>query len=622
MLGEHADFRLGEWIVRPQQCRIERDGESVRVKPKSMAVLECLARSDGGVTSRTALFESVWPGAIVTDDVLTHSIVELRKAFDESARDARIIETIPKKGFRLVPEVMPLPPASEAGKRRLSIVHLAALLIILLSVSLLWWWIDSAPVTTDSPVAESRSVAVLPFVDMSPEKDQGYFADGLAEELINRLANLKGLQVTARTSSFFFKESNHNLHAIGEMLDVKHVVEGSVRKSESEFRITAQLIEVDSGFHLWSAAYDRPIEDVFVVQEEIAEAVARALSIKLSVGELGTIVGGTGSVEAFEQVLLGNSLFHNFDAESMLRAAEHYRAATEIDPNFALAWAALANVYRNTRIVLSEEDFQAHEQQSDFALAEAAKLAPMAPYILRQTANAFIDNGRWADAASQIAIAEELDNRAVVNAVHVDLLTKTGKTRDAIALMERSRRVDPLSATAAMYLGHLYTSRGEYDKALAELNRGYDIGWSLPLISVEGMVAALHTRDAGTIESWLERAIQHEQPGALGVHNEMAARFRDRESALIWLHDAFESSAIADYYTVIWASFFGDTDLAVRALQRTPDLWVVWLPIMSEVRQSPEFKSIIRDIGMESYWREYGWPDYCRAISNDDFECR
>ena len=106
------------------------------------------------------------------------------------------------------------------------------------------------------------------------------------------------------------------------------------------------------------------------------------------------------------------------------------------------------------------------------------------------------------------------------------------------------------------------------------------------------------------------------------MHSEMTQRFGDSESALIWLHEAFESSSIADYYTVIWAGFYRDTDLAMRALQRSPDLWVVWLPLMSEVRRTPEFKSLVRDIGMESYWREYGWPDDCHPTSGDDFECR
>ena len=622
MSTEQSDFRLGVWTVRPQRCLIERGSESVRVKPKSMAVLECLARANGGVTSRDALFDAVWPGAIVTDDVLTHSIVELRKAFDESARDAQIIETIPKKGFRLVPEVKPVRAGKNSGKLRFSMPQLIGLVVALVSMALIWDRIDSQSARPGSNISEAKSIAILPFVDMSPDKDQGYFADGLAEELINRLTQLQGLQVTARTSSFFFKETNDDLRVIGEMLGVNHLLEGSVRKSESEFRITAQLIEVSSGFHLWSETFDRPIEDIFAVQEELAEAVARALSIKLSVGELGSVVGGTKIVDAFDQVLLGNSLFGKFDAESMLQAAEHYKRATEIDPNFALAWAGLADVYRRTRLVLAEQDYQTYLQQSEVALAEATKLAPMAPYILRQAADAYIDAGRWADADAKLSLAEELDSRAATTGVHVDLLAKTGRISDAIAMMERSRRMDPLSATAAMYLGHLYTSQGDYEKALSELDRGYELGGSLPLISVEGMVAALHTGDLAIARIWLGRAIEHGQPGARGVHDEMAQRLGDRESALSWLNDAFESSSIADYYTAIWASFYDDTALAVRALQRSPDPWAFWLPLMSDVRRLPEFRDLIRDMGLESYWREFGWSDYCHAIEIDDFECR
>ncbi len=621
MRPDQSDFCVGDWVVRPQRCRIERGSKAVRVKPKSMAVLECLARADGAVITRDALFAAVWPGAAVTDDVLTHSVVELRKAFDESARDARVIETIPKKGFRLVPPVRPLDNESSRGKRLLSTWSLAGIGASIILGIFAWQWL--ATTETIEPLTGAQTIAVLPFVDMSPDGDQAYFADGLSEELINRLTQLRGLQVTGRTSSFYFKGRNGDLREIGERLDVNHVLEGSVRKSGTQLRITAQLIDVSNGFHLWSRIFDRPFEDVFLIQEEIAESVAQALSIKLQVGELGTIVGGTDNIDAFDQVLLGIALYREFDADAMLQAAEHFERAITLDPEFALAWAYLADVYRNTRLVLSNEDYAVNREQSELALDRALQLAPTSPYILRTAARRYIDEGRWSKTESTLALAESSENQAAStnSSIRIEFYTKMGRVNDAIALTERVRRINPLDPSVTMYLGHLYSSQGLHEKALAELDRGYGLHGSLPLISVEGLLTALASDDEDEITRWLARAIEHEQPGAQNVHREMAQRLGDREIALSWLRNAFENSSVPDYYTVVWASYYHDIELALAALQRSPDPWAFWLGVTADIRERPEFKSLVRELGLEAYWREFGWADYCRPLGADDFEC-
>ena len=234
----------------------------MRIKPKAMQVLQCLAGASPEVVTRNELFDRVWPGSVVSDDALTQCIVELRKAFGDSPQHGKVIETIPKRGFRLVPDTAPVEasaddPPPPAKNKLLNWLPAAALVPIILAAVIHFNDArDAGPVAAAVP---EKSLAVLPFVDMSSESDQGHFADGLSEELITQLSRLEGLLVTGRTSSFRFQDSDEDLRTIGGMLGVRHILEGSVRRSGEQIRVTAQLIDVESGFHVWADTYDRPL---------------------------------------------------------------------------------------------------------------------------------------------------------------------------------------------------------------------------------------------------------------------------------------------------------------------------------------------------------------------------
>lgn len=616
------DFRLDDWIVRTQRCCIERGTESRRVKPKSMEVLECLARARGGVVSRGKLFDSVWPGHVVTDDVLTNCVVELRKAFDDSARDPRVIETIPKKGFRLVSEVLAVDDAgSDTATPRLSrrlMVGAAVLLLITIGSG---WHFSRGP----APVVTTiNSVAVLPFVDLSTTQDQEYFAHGLSEELINRLTQLKGLLVTGRTSSFYFEGRNEDLRSIGRQLSVNHVLEGSVRKSKDELRITAQLIDVNSGFHIWSETFDRQNDDIFSIQEEIAEAVATALSIKLSVGQLGTFEGGTNNLEAFDELMLGNAALDEFGAESTLRAMRHFARAVELDPGFAVAWNRLANTYRVAWLTLGSDDADRWDRLADDALAKALAIVPDAVFALDTAAYMQVDRGNWSEARR---LLERVSGNEPVGALleggaYMDLLAKTGNITEALGFGQRWHNVDPLHPDVSMYRGHLLLSQGRIDDALDEFERGRQLDGFRAQLSIEGLIASLASKRSDLIEVWLDRAVEDQQPGAKGVHDAMRERFGDSNAALQWLRAAYNSRSVADYYVIVWASYYGDDELALAAMRRSPDLWAFWTPLTRHLRVRPEFEEILVDIGLVDYWNEYGWNDFCQPVTSDDFECR
>jgi adenylate cyclase len=302
-----ADFRLGQWLVEPSLNTVSRAGASVHLEPKVMEVLVCLARQPGKAVPKDQLLKMVWPETFVTDDALTRSISELRRVFEDDARDPRIIQTIPKRGYRLVATV--------------------------------------ETCTSPATGVTQESIAVLPFTNMSADVDNEFFADGITEEIINVLSQIRGLRVAARTSCFFFKGKHADMRQIGEQLNVRTVLEGSVRKVGDRLRITAQLVNVADGYHLWSERYDRELKDVFAIQDEIARSIAQRLELTLEGDRAEQLVkAGTKNLNAYQVYLKGRALLYRRGL-AIPHAAECFDRAVTLDPDYALAWAGLADCY-------------------------------------------------------------------------------------------------------------------------------------------------------------------------------------------------------------------------------------------------------------------------------------
>lgn len=354
-----TDFRLGDWVVRPLRDCIQRGDETVHIHPKPMAVLERLAAAEGEVVTREELFDSVWPGVIVTDDALTQCIVELRKAFGDTAHESKIIKTVPRVGFCLVPSVELLDdvaggdarkhllPARRGYKGRMIVMALVAIAVILLVLTGLWYWDglrenNSVTITDPAP-----SIAVLPFADLSEAGDHQWFSDGLSEEMINMLGRVEGLNVINRTSSFHFRDTDEDLRVVADKLGVSHILEGSVRRDGEQLRVTAQLIDASSGYHLWSKAYDREREDVLLIQQDISEAVVHALveSLGFQPGTLPRVSAGFSN-EAHDAVLIGRHLVAKRTLDDIQAAINAFEKAIAIEPDYALAHAELAMAIR------------------------------------------------------------------------------------------------------------------------------------------------------------------------------------------------------------------------------------------------------------------------------------
>jgi TolB-like protein len=315
-----GSFRLGEWVVEPSLNRVSAGGRSVQIEPRTMDVLAYLAARAGRVVPREEILDAVWQRQFVADGTLSHTVAELRRLLGDSPRQPRFIETISKRGYRVVAQVAPV--IAEAARAEPPHQGQAA-----------------------RPAAVP-SVAVLAFVDMSAGGDQEYLCDGIAEELINALAQLGGLRVVARTSSFAFKGRQEDVREIGRRLGVGSVLEGSVRKAAGRLRVTAQLIDVEDGMHLWSERFDRADEDVFAIQDAIAEAVVSNLKVRLLGDEAARLAGsGTASREAYDQYLRGRHLLNRRRVGELSAAVSHLERAIALDPAYAEPHAALAETF-------------------------------------------------------------------------------------------------------------------------------------------------------------------------------------------------------------------------------------------------------------------------------------
>jgi TolB-like protein/DNA-binding winged helix-turn-helix (wHTH) protein len=353
------------WLDRKDE-RLWRGNRQIRVGGKALALLQALMERPRTLVTKDELFELIWPGLAVSESVLTTAAKEVRQALGDDARDPSLIQTVYGRGYRFLLEVddsdePPQPFTRPAAKpltvnfrdRRLWAGLAAIILLAMAATAVLMRPDETGPEVAETELAvHSKSIAVLPFEDLSPRRDQQWFAAGLTEEILNSLARTPDLHVAARTSTRTIAPGD--VREIGRRLNVAHILEGSVRRDKDRVRVTAQLIRASDGFHLWSQSYDRPATDVVSIQEDLAVAIARALKTVMSPGQLRAMVSlGTSSPEAYEEYLKGLAFEQHAlvtGAEKDVRLAyEAYERARTIDPSFAAAqWEAAQAWFGNT----------------------------------------------------------------------------------------------------------------------------------------------------------------------------------------------------------------------------------------------------------------------------------
>ena len=358
--------------------RVWRNGQEVRLGGKAVALLRALMERPRTLVTKDELFDIVWPGLAVSESVLTTAAKEVRQALGDDARNPQLIQTVYGRGYRFLPDVETsdevsaqppeVRPSNVLPRDRWIWAAVAAVVLVVVAAAFLLVRSGANETAAAATTSHAKSIAVLPFEDLSPERDQGWFAEGLTEEILNSLARTPDLHVAARTSTMSIQPGD--IREIGRRLNVAHVLEGSVRRDGDRLRVTAQLIRSSDGFHLWSQNYDRPMRDAVSIQEDIALAIAHALKTVMSPESLQAMVQqGTRSVEAYEEYLKAlaydRRALETGDDNFGRMSAEAFERARTIDPGFAAAqWAAAQYWFGNaTRVGSNQTEKRGSEDQ-------------------------------------------------------------------------------------------------------------------------------------------------------------------------------------------------------------------------------------------------------------------
>jgi TolB-like protein/DNA-binding winged helix-turn-helix (wHTH) protein/Tfp pilus assembly protein PilF len=487
-------FFVADWHIEPSLGRVSRGQTVVKLEPKVMAVLVCLAQKAGDVISREQLEATVWAGRVVGYDSLATTIIKLRKAFEDDSRNPQVIETVPKRGYRLIAfvnrvgpaKIKPLTTANTTPETGSIITNFSALLvpgknkiILLIAAVMLALLIPGLIKITDDTntnhvtalVNGKLSVAVLPFENISNDPQQDYFSDGMTADLITDLSKISGLGVIARNSTFAYKDSSIDVRQIGKELSVNYVIEGSVRKSNDKVRISARLIDTSNGHNLWAERFDGSLENVFALQDSVTEKIIAALKLKLSDREQQQLARKyTNNIIAYDHFLQGWKRFWEYSKESNALAKEHFRKAIEIDPDFARAYANLAlsfaydvlNGWTNTpdaNLKLAEELSQkALELDNDLVQVHWAAAF-----------TALISRNHKLALSESLKVIELDPNNADGYGILATTLNYAAKPKDALEQMRKAMRLNPLHPSVyKVIMGEIYFNLHDYENAIKQ----------------------------------------------------------------------------------------------------------------------------------------------------------
>ena len=492
---------------------------------------------------------------------------------------------------------------------------------------------SAAPSVAQPANIPSKSIAVLPFVNMSSDKENEYFVDGLTEEILNRLAQISALRVPGRTSSFAFKGKNTDLRQIGTELGVAHVLEGSVRKSEGRLRITSQLIRTADGFHLWSQTFDRKLDDVFAIQEEIARAIAEALSTPLGLNAVSP-QRQTKDMEAYDKFLQARGLLAQRSPENLRRAIELLTAAVDRDPGFASGWAALAQARALSSYYLKDipDPLKAAEEAARKALALDDSIA-MAHSAL---ADVLRDRRDWLAAESEYTRALKLSpGEAETHNQYAQMLLKVGRIDGALEHALRACELEPLGWVPPSVVSLAYLSRGDFLQSRAFLDRSEKLsGQRRGFQSRMELMYALCLPDrdlarrALTLAQQTAWAPDPPSPEIIAAMDQALAGFQNSAATPLDLGKTLKEFGPSGRMPLsAVAAFVGQKEVALDAIALEADLSVIdilgiiWTPVYQPLRSDPRFLEFLKKMKMPEYWRTAGWSEFCRPKGDNDFEC-
>ncbi|GMR14754.1 MAG: hypothetical protein BMS9Abin30_0361 [Gammaproteobacteria bacterium] len=489
--------------------------------------------------------------------------------------------------------------------------------------------------------SSEKSIAVLPFVDMSPEGDQAYFADGISEEILNVLVKTHNLKVAGRTSSFQFRNRSEDLKTIGEQLGVDHILEGSIRKANNRVRITAQLVAASDGFHLWSETYDRDLTDIFAIQDEIARAIASALAIELNLPgrQQSLVTASTSNMEAYDRYLEGKGLIaQRLDFTRSIRLLEE---AIQLDPDFAAGWAAGAQAYSLSGYYLPVDRSEMLERAEAMA-NKALELDPKLSTAYSVLGDVYRDRYQWTKSRKSYLRALELNpNDVEANSQYAQMLWRVSYVKEGLKYSARAVELDPLSWLNLTVSAALRFASGDRAGGWSDIERARNIS------NLVRNFPARHAVRMALSDGNLKQAVKFTQdlsdsdyvmlrnPDLKTHYDDLLSRLNSRTETLAFLQDSQRNALYQGVDSpwaidVFWAAYYGDYALAEKIMDagaandlRYGLIDTTWLnyAVLNPLHNTEPYKNMIRNIKLDDFWRENGFPEYCRPLGEDDFAC-
>jgi TolB-like protein len=503
--------------------------------------------------------------------------------------------------------------------------------------------VENTVSTAPDTKSEEVSIAVLPFVDMSPEGDQAYFADGISEEILNVLVKTHSLKVAGRTSSFQFRGRTEDLRTIGEQLGVANILEGSIRKANNRLRITAQLVKADDGFHLWSETYDRELTDIFAIQDEIARSITDALAIELNLADTGeTLVSvSTSNMEAYDRYLEARGLIAQ--RRDFPRAIKLLNEANQMDPEFAEGWAANAQAH-SLSIYYMDVDRDEIKNTAEAMALKALELDPNLSMAHSVLGDIYRDRYQWIKAQQSYLHALTLNPDEIeANEQYTQMLWRASYFDEALKYSSRATELDPLSwLNLTVHAGLRYAS-GDSTGGWADIQRALHTNTS----ASNQDFALRHAIHMSISDGKIERAIELTKTlsttdwSLLGgaetkaYYSQLIPTLSSREDTLTFLEEHLDHSISLGFSSpwatdIFWAAYYGDFELAEKIMEKGTQLdeklgvldttWFNY-PITNPLRNSAPYKNLVRRIDLDDFWREHGFPKNCRPLGEDDFAC-
>jgi len=606
-------FDIGHARLSSGAARISGPNGAIQLEPKVTELAGLLAARAGELVTRTELIAVIWDDYPGADQSLTAAISKLRRALGECGGDPELVQTVPKRGYRLL-QAEPVDPQTP-DRRVLRSSRIRVLLGFGFAAALA---IAAYLMIGEPPPAQARqqSIAVLPFEDLSPAGDQRWFALGIAEELLDTLARMHGVEVRARDSSFRVHDRAESTREIAEVLDVSALLDGSVRKDGDRVRITAHLIDGATGTQLWSRSYSRSLDDVFEVQASIARSVASELELRLNPDERRRMARrGTSQPAAYPFYLRGRELWERRDADSLERAIALYQEALALDPEYALAWSALAEAW----LVLAELHPTAVSRGVGFRRArEAANRAlEIDPWLGRPyttLGSVALETHDWEAARQDMERALEINpDYATGHQWYALLLGSLGRNEEGLEHARRALALDPVAVQINYNLRFFLYRTGRYRELIEHMDRMQDLGIGKPatwrvwraraLIELDRLDEALAELDAAA-------SLPHLYPESSAAVRAVAlARAGDKEGARQALRDAERIAAKrepnAQGHLLVAEALvaLGELDEALARVQRSglDDLslgYVRGRPTFARLRARPEFTRLLERVGL------------------------